>query len=575
MPTQYVTLEETNRTILTACFNDIVKEVVYKLGIPMSTVVTVHNGVDITKTDNRTDNVSLPERNNVPSTIAQRRLVAVITDNYNEDSLSSTTVSQPDTTPIFNDHEIDCIVYPVYVKTDININFEYISPSKTEALRLRDDIRVKLSDSRNIIQHEVTYDIILPEIICDFIADIHDLKSRLIPADLSDYFNVWSTKRMRMVTDMVNPGNSRLAIKERQVRIIGIMDFSPEPEPIEQDKDTNTYKLTIPYKLSLDIPRGMCFRYPPMICNKLMPSKYLQFVVDRKTRIAQFKDLGYTHSLGALSNLETNRIMTNTTDIVLPKNIPLFDEFSVRKGHPGYVTLYTFLTDVDETDKRTLLNLRELGDFYMDERLLAFIRDVDRGLVINPYMSYFYLSLYQTSRYTDNNILEILPDLTVRSKVALSLVKPVRVALSICLDTTYLNPTVQPRMYSHPEIYLLYLSELMTGIRNYRQEFSEMSVAYGTFYRNFVLMLDRAIKRDDYAFLVSFMEIVSREIVITQHLVGLLRNTYPRIYAIMSTVYDMEKLKYTDAFKRDDVGAERYAMKTSMIYSLEASLNGR
>lgn len=569
MPTQYVTLEETSRSIMKHCFNDIIKEVVYAMGFPPDTIVVLHNGTEFTKTDNR-NNVSIRETPNLPSTVSQRRLLVNITDNYNEDSLSSTTVSQRDAPPIFHDHDIDCMVYPVYVKSDIVINFEYTSPSKTEAMRLRDDIRVKLSDSRNILHHEVEYDIIIPDGVSDFIADIYDLKSRLFPMELLEYFNSRSTERIRLVTDMANASNARLAVHERQVRIIGIMDFSPEPEPIEQDKETNTYKLTIPYKLSMDVPRGMCFTYPPMICNRVMPNHYLQFVEDRKrARKKARANLGYTNSLRALSYFEVQNQVDYCIDTDLPKNVPLFDEFLVRTSHPGYVTLYTFLTEVDETDKKTLLNLRELGDFYLDERLAEFISTVERAYIVNPYMSYFYLSLYQTNKYIDNNILEVDADMTVRSKVELSLVKPVRVALNVCLDTTFLNPTVQERMYDYPEIYLLYLSELVDGMKNFRSEFSRMGVAEATFYRNFILMLHKAVNREDHAFVKTFMSIIVRDMIATQNLVGALRHGYPKLYRKLCTIVDMEKLKYNDVFKRDDMGKEMYAMRTTMIYYKE------
>lgn len=570
MPTQYITLEETNNTILKSCYNDIIKEVVYRIGIPFETVVTVHNGVEMTKTDNRNNAVQSSDPN-LPFTLAQRRLTAVVTDNYNEDSLTPTTVSQRDTVPIFIDYDIDCKVYPVYVKTDISINFEYTTPSKTEALRLRDDIRVKLSASRNILRHEVEYDIIIPEGVCDFIADIHELKSRLVPMELHDYFYSHATKRVHMLTDMTNPDNARLCVKERLVRIIGVMEFSAEPEPIEQDKETNTYKLTIPYKLSLDIPRGMCFSYPPMICNKPMPASYLQFVVERKlkTRNDKFKELSYTNSLGALSNFEVQWQLERSVDIDLPKNIPMFDEFVVREGHPGYVTLYTLLTDVDESDKRTLLNLRDLGDFTVDSKLLDFIQTVERPWIINPYMSYFYISLYQTGRHIDNNILEIDENFNVRSKKELSLLKPVRIAISVCLDTTYLNPTVQERMYSHPDMYLLYLSELVDGMRNFRQEFASMEPAMASFYRNFVLMLDRAVKRSDTEFIKRFIWTLSRDALAIQNLVGSLKHQYPRLYGKINEVVGLDRFKYTDSFKRDDIGSEMYAMRTMMLTSTQ------
>ena len=572
MPTQFVTLEETSKTILKRCFNDVIKEVVHRMGIPYETVVTVHNGMDVAKTDNKS-NATMQAVDNLPTTVSQRRLLAVVTDNYNEDSLSSTTVSQRDTHPVFLDHEVDCVVYPVYVKTDITIAFEYTTPSRTEALRLRDDIRIKLSDSRNILHHEVEYDILIPEPICDFIEDVHTLRNRLTPMDLTEYFLAYSTKRVHMVTDMANPQNSRIAIRERMTRIIGIMDFSPEPEPIDQDKETNTYKLSIPYKLSIDIPRGMCFSYPPMVCNRPMPAKYLDYIAQKKldARYHRYKELGWTQSLGALSYFEVPEQLERHVDMDLPKNIPMWDEFPARQGHAGYVTLYTFLTEVDETDKKTLLNLRDLGDYRLNSELLNFIRDVERPWIINPYMSFFYISLYQPRAHSDNNILEITQDLTVRSKKPLKLLRPVRVAINVCLDTTFLNPLVQERMCEHPNIYLMWLSELVTGMRNLRELFVEMKVADSTFYRSFVQVLNRAMGRDEYDFIRKFVCTLARDTLAIQSLVGLLKHGYPRLYSRLCSVIDLEAFKYNDVFKRDDIGYEMYSMRTVMLTATQVA----
>lgn len=572
MPVLYTPLEEHHKTILKSCFFSVIEDIKQALQIPKDTIVSMHRGVEVSRTDNRT-NVSVREDSNVPATVSQRRILANVTDNYDEDSLSSTVVSQQDTYPVFHDPDVDVSCYPVYVKTQVKIDLQYVCGSKTEALKVRDGFRIKLSQGANILHHEVEYNVLLPEPVQEFIADVYDLKNRLYPQSLEEYFLSHATKRVHRITDMANAGNAKIAVHERQVRIVGAFDFSGEPPEVEQNPETNSYKITIPYSFSLDVPRGMCMKYPPMVCNRLMPSKYLSFIEERKvkTREEYSRNLGATHSLAALSHFEAHRQIGMQVQEKLPLNLPLFDEFHERTGHRGYVITASFLTDVDESNCKGLLNLRELGDFYLDETLLQFIAGGERQWIVNPYMSPFYLAVHQAERHFNNNILEIDTELNVRSKVKLSLLKPVRITLGVCLDTSALNPTVLPRLIERKDIFLLYLSELVRGITNYRAEFSLMGVSLPTFYRNFVLVLSDAVNREDSEFVKEFMRIFVLDRRMMQELVGTLRGNYPRLYEKLCKVVDLEPHRYNDLYARGATGQERYAMRTVMHTSVSVA----
>lgn len=568
MPVLYITLEETQKSILKSCFFSIIKEVVRATGIPYDTIIAMHHGVEVNKTDNRV-NATVQNGPNLPATVSQRRVIATITENYDEDSLTSTIVSQRDTYPIFHDGDIDVTVYPVYVKSMVTIEIEYSCGSKTEAQRVRDEIRVKLSQGRNILNHEVEYNILIPQDVQTFVEDVYDLKSRLFPQSLADYFTTYSTKHIHQVTDMANPENVQLAVLERQVRIVGTMDFSPEPLPIESNNDTNTYKLVIPYKFTMDVPRGMCMSYPPMICNRLMPAQYLQFVEDRKVKTQEeySRNIASTDSLGALSFFEANRQLSYRIQEKLPLNLPLFDEFHQRVSHPGYVITTTFLTDVNEDDKRSLINLKELGDFYMDAKLLDFLAAGERQHIVNPQTSYFFIGLSQASKHYDNNILIIDEQLNVRSRVDLSLIKPVRITLSLCLDTTAVTPQVFERFKANKDMYLLYLSELIRGINNYKLEFSKMRVPENTFYRYFILILLDAVNKSETSFVVSFFAIFTKDKLMMQILVGYLKNNYSNLYKAINAIVNIDRYKYNDAFGSHATGIESYAMRSVMNYT--------
>lgn len=562
MPVVSITLDDTNRTILSSAYHKIISDIIETINIPCKTIVVLHKDSEVSLTDNKTT-ASITSTDNLPSTVANRRIVAAITEDYNEDELTSTSVHQVNAYPIFNDPDVDVSVYPIYVKSDVSIQFTYISPSKLEATRIRDDIRIRLSQTRNITIHEVEYSILIPEIVEEFIADVYDLKSRLVPQSLEDYFREHATKRMFPITDMANIENARLAISEKQIRIIGLFDFSSMPEKIEIDADSNNYKISFTYKLTLDVPRAMVMRYPTLVCNRPLPAKYLQFIEDNKANSMEEcrRNIGYTGSLQDLSYFEAHRMLENRVNIKLPVNIPAFDEFNKKEGHKGYGIIASFLTQVDETDCKGLMNLRDIDPYQIDPTIMEHIKLIDRQYIINPYSSFIYLGLHQDGIHFDNNVLDIDADLNVRSKVKLSLYKPVRVTLSVILDLLLLDKKVIERLLENRPVLYIYLYEYLRAIDNFKTEISRYRDAEHTYYRIIIYIIYYYINIGDNTALKKIVEILQTNNIIAHNTATIITNNYPSIATY---------LDHNDIMKKDTggnawyTGVENYGMRTVM-----------
>lgn len=572
MPSVCTSLEETNRSILNEALYKIITDVVNQLGIPGDTIIAMKNGMEIAKTDN-SKNVSIQSQDNLPTTTGQRRVVATITEDYDEDYVTSTIVSQADAAPIFRDPHVDVSVFPVYVMSDIQISFQITSPSKTELKRIRDNIRVRLSQGRNILHHESDYNIIIPKVVEDFIADVYDLKQRFFPQTLDEYFRSNATKTTHLMTDLSNPGNSRIAVRRSLGMITGTLDVSAIPEQIEEDSDTNTYKLTVPYKLKMELPRELCMKYPVIICNKIMPTKYLDFIEeDRvKTREEYSRNLSY-HGTGdgSLSYFEAHRQMSYRIQEKLPLNLPFFDMFPERVGHRGYGIVTSFLTTVDETDKRTLMNLRETGPYEFDDDFIDFLLAGERDYVVNPYMSLFYFGLHQDGVHFDNNILTITPTLDVKSKVDLGLIKPTRITVSVCLDPTCLYDTVKPRMMENKDLFLFWLSEYIRGINNFKHELSALTIPDNSLYRFFLQFLHDAVLKEEHDFIRKFIDIFSLDNLMIERLSGIMYSNTPKLYKAVAKHSDLHRFRVDKNFQKNYMDADKYLMRTVMVSRVQA-----
>ncbi len=530
MPTVSLTLEDTNYTILNNAYFKIINDIVEATKIPHSTIIAVHKDIDYTLTDNKTNETGI-EKKNLPSTASLRRVQASITEEYNEDELTTTAVHQVSAYPIFEDRDIDVFVFPIYVKSDIVIEFNYFTPSKAEANRIRDDIRIRLSQTRNIGIHDIEYDILLPEIVEEFVADVHTLKNRLVPQSLEDYFAEHSTKRVHLITDMANKENAKIAIFEKQVRILGLFDFSSMPEKVDADNENSTYKVSFSYKLSFDVPRAIGIRYPVMICNKLLPAKYVQFIEDNKVNSIEEskRNLSYTQSLHALSHFEAHRQLENRVDINYPINIPAFDDFHVRQAHKGYVILTSFLTEVNEVDKKSLLNLKEIDPFYIPDNLIAYLQNGEYQYAKLPYMSFLYFGIHQEGSLFDAPC-EIDQDLNIRSINELSLMKPVRVTLSVIIDITMLDKRALERLLNHDDILILYIKEWLNTFSNFKTEFSRTFNTINDIVRMFIYFINYYRVTDNNITLEKIINVIKLDPYIYNILLDVLFNLFPELF---------------------------------------------
>lgn len=568
MPTVSLTLEDTNRTILNNAYFKIIKDIVEATKIPHSAVVAVHKDIDYTLTDNKT-NESGVEKKNLPSTASLRRVQASITEEYNEDELTTTAVHQVSAYPIFEDRDIDVFVFPIYVKSDIVIEFNYFTPSKTEANRIRDDIRIRLSQTRNIGIHDIEYDVLLPEIVEDFIVDVHTLKNRLVPQSLEDYFREHSTKRMHLITDMANKENAKIAIFEKQVRILGLFDFSSMPEKVDADNENSTYKVSFSYKLSFDVPRAIGIRYPVMICNKLLPAKYVQFIEDNKVNSIEEskRNLSYTQSLHALSHFEAHRQLENRVDINYPINIPAFDDFHIRQAHKGYVILTSFLTEVNEVDKKTLLNLKEIDPFYIPDVLLNYLQAGEYQSVKLPYMSFLYIGIHQEGSLFDAPC-EIDQNLNICSINELSLMKPVRVTISIIIDLTMLDKRAIERLLANEDILLLFVKEWLNVFNNFKTEFSRTFATMNDVMRMFIYFINYLKMRDNNLLLEKLINVIKSDKYIFDLLIDILLNMFPELYSFLKNkgfIGNINKNFYSDYNYHDTEGVMKTIMTTHVL----------
>jgi len=503
MPVLALTLDEVKKTICNSVIFKIIDDLKVKTKLPRDIPIIYNDDMDVAKTNLQDNAVS--QSSTLPTVASQRRINIFAREEYNQDDIASTAVLQNNSFPIFRDNTNDIFINLVYIKVDYTLEVAYTSPSRTECIRWRDDIRARLSQMQSHMVHDVSYIVFLPTIVQDFISDMHENINRLAPIDIVEYFRIHGDNRLRLYTDL-NSNNPQIGLEEIQTRILGLYDFSPLPEEVEKDKETGTYTVKFNYKFSFDRPALVRIMYPIMVANKIVPSKYLEHITNPLNYLNQEKkkNLVYTQSGHFLSKFEAHRQLEYRINTDLPIRIPYFDNYQERKMFPGYAVQATILVDINEVDKRTLLNLKDLKRYHIRDDILQYIINGEKNYITKPYQSFIYIGVSQRDKHYNNHILTIDDDLNVKSTVDLDLMRETRIIFNFIYDFTYLNKAALQRALLNRNVYITFLIEYLLTHINY-PDLTKDNKEFDIFFYLTKVIYDLAIQ-GQYSFISDILE---------------------------------------------------------------------
>lgn len=393
-----------------------------------------------------------------------------VDEDYDIDYLGTTSVSSKNHINIFSDDKLGVFISPIYSTNKLSIRYKYRTPSKSEALRWRDDFRMNLSRYRDINVHDITYHYDIPLEFLLVLKFIH--QNREENPDLAygqkyeEYVKSYFTDKLTLISDL-SANDTRLVIAETQSRVMGIFDINDVPEKPERDDTDGTWSIGFTYKITYDKVIGCNMKYPIIIHNKLLPINLIEFVDTAKNAN---KDIAYASDyVSALSRFETDRTLNRIKPPDQVLSIPSFDDFLITST-PSYTgSVFIALSEVEE-DKRTLINLEELGDITLDADILQYIKEVEYPYLGKIYQSPFHISLYRDKYLARDDILICDSNLNIKSTIDLDLRRQHRVRFSILDNLAMLREPFFLRVRNYPKVLLKY-TKAVYEILNFHPDF--------------------------------------------------------------------------------------------------------
>lgn len=448
MPNISIMTPELNASVIRPAINDIITQLQEITNIPKDTRLLY---VDYIQAGyQRGSTMSQQNKEPLDRTSFQygNQLAIDVDVTYNEGNISSTAVRQPEQIPIFNDDKLGVIIKPIYSKTDVRINVRYRSSSPTEGKKWRDGIRMHISNMRDVNLHDISYHFGVPNQFINILKEIHRLRENVdgYGQDLQTYLAAHATTRFTTVANQ-SGSQKQLAIAEKQMRVVGLYDFEIAPEKGDPDDTNSAWITTFSYSVSFDVPIACNMRYPIFVHNQLLDEPFITY--ENESYDIDKVNKAYSMSLGAFAHFDASlpvQLNNEPTKII---NIPEFDEFHYTGVLKGTIPLFSVLCSIDETDKRQLLNLKDLGDYGIDSDIMAFLEE-EYFYLTKPYKSIFFVSMYKFSGQVPDTEILVDNELNVRSRFRdLSFRINHRVMFSIMKDLTYLDRESLSRLKRH------------------------------------------------------------------------------------------------------------------------------
>jgi hypothetical protein len=446
MPNISLTLHETQQSVTRPVIFDIINQVQAITKIDTSTKVFFPG--DQGKMQTPGSSIE-PDAERYAIFNSDRYNFIEVEEDYDKNTLGSTAVTRREHIRVYEDAKLQTYIAPVYATSEVTINFKYRCPSKSEALRWRDDIRMRVSSLRDLNMHNITYHYLLPTEFLVVLTAIHENREATdgYEQTFDEYVTAYSTDRLTLISGITGQ-DARLAISETQTRIIGLYTFDGIPDKPEHEEDNGNWTSSFSYKFTYEKPIACNMKYPVMVHNKLLP-EYLVSFTDKAYDIDRVSK-SYTTSLYALSGFEYDTIMNSKMKPNFTLKIPAFDDFYTDQFVKATGTILMALSEVD-TDKRTLLNLNELGDIILDTDILQFILESEVPYIAIPYQSIISVSLYRNEYLTSGSSLVCTDTLDIKATSDLNLRNQHRVRLALVTDISLLSREALLRLMKYPK----------------------------------------------------------------------------------------------------------------------------
>lgn len=349
--------------------------------------------------------------------------------------------------PFFEDRALGVSLRPIYIRTEITLEFKYTAATRQQAIAWRDGFSADRGEERESIQHQVAYKIPLPEWFWDLMGHIHELREKTAGYGQSfpDYID--SITRCNMIPLGAvdhDQGKLILAIDESQVQVQGWFEFDEVPEETKVDGNS-TWEVQFTYKAIYARPRHFYIVYPLMVHQSHIGKRW--YKASPRFSVEEVRKNGPI-GIRALDALDGN--VDSLPPYMDGFRYPLHDEWI--PGHnnvpPRTIPAATWMIKLSPKDPQDIISLRELPYVRLTKEVDDYFVAIHKTLHKTSGGSCV-VTLYQNNVPMADSLITIDEHLNVRSTVPLDLRQAYHLRILFPVNYPTFAPAAIDQMATH------------------------------------------------------------------------------------------------------------------------------
>lgn len=391
-----------------------------------------------------------------------QRMLVQIEENIRNESVMQQVVRQNELPPILEDRYLGISVRPVYMQSDITINFRYVCSTRQQAIRWRDDFAARRAENRTSISHEISYDIPLHDSLIGLLAHLHSLRENVAGygESFDEYFKQILSRPISSVGTLDgNVDKLLIVVPEKQAQITGWFDFTEIPKETKQDGNI-TWEIQFSYKVMYHRCTHLYVTYPLLVHQQHIDAKFFS----SKPRFS-VEELPKSSAIGIRALDVIDGFVDSYPPPVDGFRIPYYDEWiPAPRAQPLYtLPVFTCMLSLDPKDPTALVNLSDFEEFQFTDQMMDFFKQYHRQITL-PKQSPVLFTLFADDVALNPSLISIDEDLNVVSVKGLNLRRMYHLRLSLVSDILGLSDKAIEALQKHPEAALQIFHSLLPSL---------------------------------------------------------------------------------------------------------------
>lgn len=372
---------------------------------------------------------------------------------YSESGMLTMAVFKNEHKPLFLDEELGVVLKPVYGDTRIELEIEYRCSDRQTAEQWLNGIKRRVAQWYEERLHDLSYYYIIPNPFLALIHEIHRLRENQhgYGEDLATYLSNHKDERWSTLTDQAG-NNARVGIREKQLGVMGYFNFEAVPE-LQKGENGSKWISSFIYRFDFERIVSVTAEYPLLVHNQPLSSDYVDWNCNNNLPLERL--------LSSITRMSLNDIKPQMRSLQTKEGwtIPCSDTWYPDKQRRATTFIARIMLAIDSNNPRSLLNLKELGDFSFVPGVATYIEQQWDQLTYLG-QSAILVTLYEDNEFYSEKLLEVNENLDVYTLADLDPRKQYHLTVSIVNDLSVLSEKAIKWLLDNGEYAQFFLASL-------------------------------------------------------------------------------------------------------------------